>query len=246
MTAPAVDMHCHLDLYPDPKLVLEEVGRRKVYVLSVTTTPTAWHGTNALAAGNARVKTALGVHPRRAHVRKHELTLFDKLLSDTRYVGEIGLDGSPEYKPHWRDQTKVFDHVLAACARVGGRILTIHSRAAATEVLDALERRSNAGTPILHWFSGSKSELRRAIEMKCWFSVGSAMLKSKNGRELVASMPRERVLTETDGPFGQYAGKALQPADTRYAVDMLSKLWSMSTDDVASCILASFRGLIAS
>ncbi len=246
MTAPAVDMHCHLDLYPDPKLVLEEVGRRKVYVLSVTTTPTAWHGTNALAAGNARVKTALGLHPQLAHERKHELTLFDKLLSDTRYVGEIGLDGSPEYKPHWRDQTKVFDHVLAACARVGGRILTIHSRAAATEVLDALERRSNAGTPILHWFSGSKSELRRAIEMKCWFSVGSAMLKSKNGRELVASMPRERVLTETDGPFGQYAGKALQPADTRYAVDMLSKLWSMSTDDVASCILASFRGLIAS
>jgi TatD DNase family protein len=246
MTAPAIDMHCHLDLYPDPKLVLEEVGRRKVYVLSVTTTPTAWHGTNALAAGNARVKTALGLHPQLAHERKHELTLFDKLLSDTRYVGEIGLDGSPEYKPHWRDQTKVFDHVLAACARVGGRILTIHSRAAATEVLDALERRSNAGTPILHWFSGSKSELRRAIEMKCWFSVGSAMLKSKNGRELVASMPRERVLTETDGPFGEYAGKALQPADTRYAVDMLSKLWSMSTDDVASCILASFRGLIAS
>jgi TatD DNase family protein len=71
------------------------------------------------------------------------------------------------------------------------------------------------------------------------------MLRSKKGRALVASMPQERVLTETDGPFGEYAGKALQPADTKHVVNVLSKLWKMSTDEVAAHILASFRQLLA-
>lgn len=238
-------MHCHLDLYQDPKRVVEEIARSKAYVLSVTTTPRAWQGTEALAIGHARIKTALGLHPQIAHQRKNELSLFDELLPNTRYVGEIGLDGSAECKPHWRDQLKVFDHVLAASARMGGRILTIHSRAAATAVLDALARHPNAGTPILHWFTGTIPELKRAIEMGCWFSIGSAMLKSKKGRELVASMPQNRMLTETDGPFGEFAGMSLQPADTMYAVDTLAEMWTMHRDDTASLILDTFRRLVA-
>lgn len=41
----SIDMHCHLDLYPRPDLVAEESKRRGTYILSVTTTPKAWHGT---------------------------------------------------------------------------------------------------------------------------------------------------------------------------------------------------------
>jgi TatD DNase family protein len=201
MSVPAIDMHCHLDLYPDPAQVVQEVARAKSYVLSVTTTPKAWRGTAALAVGHPRIKTALGLHPQLAHERKGELVLFDTLLPETRYVGEVGLDGTPEYKPFWRDQQKVFDHILASSAKAGGRILTIHSRGAATPVLDALERHPEAGTPILHWFSGTKGELKRAIEIGCWFSVGPAMLKSKKGQEIASAIPRNRILTETDGPF---------------------------------------------
>jgi hypothetical protein len=42
----------------------------------------------------------------------------------TRYVGEIGLDVTPECKGFWEDQNAVFEHVLQMCARAGGRILT--------------------------------------------------------------------------------------------------------------------------
>ena len=53
-------------------------------------------------------------------------------------VGEIGLDGAPEYRRHWQDQRRVFRRVLELCTDAGGRIMTIHSRRAATAVLDDL------------------------------------------------------------------------------------------------------------
>ncbi len=49
----------------------------------------------------------------------------------------------------------VFEHVLQMCARAGGRILTIHGRRAEKDVVVLLERNRRAGTPVLHWFSGS-------------------------------------------------------------------------------------------
>jgi len=117
MTEPAIDMHCHLDLYPDPRAIVRDIARCKSYVLSVTTTPRAWHGTSALSSGCSRIKTALGLHPQLAKQRKSELALFDRLLSETRYVGEVGLDGTPEYRPFWPDQLEVFEHILASCAK---------------------------------------------------------------------------------------------------------------------------------
>ena len=200
--AAAVDLHCHLDLYADPVKAVADCRGKRAYVLSVTTTPKAWRGTLALAKGAARVRTSLGFHPQIAHERIGELPLFEGLLPETRYVGEVGLDGSPESKPHWKEQARVFNRVLELASKAGGRILTIHSRRSASEVLDALERHPAAGVAVLHWFSGSKAELERAVAMGCWFSVGPAMVRSQRGRDLISNMPRDRLLTETDGPFG--------------------------------------------
>lgn len=246
MTAPDVDLHCHLDLYPDPVGVARRCAHSGAYVLSVTTTPKAWRGTAALAKGHDRIRTALGLHPQIAHERIGELPLFDALLPETRYVGEIGLDGGPECKPHWREQASVLDHVLSAAATAGGRILSLHSRRAAAEVLDALARRPDAGVPVLHWFSGSMGELRRAADMGCWFSVGPAMVASKRGRDLVAAMPRERVLTETDGPFAAVGGKPLGPGDVGRARDALAACWGVSPNEAGATVLAAFRRLAAS
>jgi TatD DNase family protein len=96
-----IDFHCHLDLYPDPMNVVRECANRRLYVLSVTTTPSAWAQTNALAAGHDRIRTALGLHPELARERRRELALFDRLLPQARYVGEIGLDGSPRFRDRW-------------------------------------------------------------------------------------------------------------------------------------------------
>src|SRR5579862_7818767 len=106
-----IDFHCHLDLYPDPVAIRDECVRKGVFVLSVTTTPSAWQGTSALSASMPRIRTALGLHPQIAHERQSELSLFDALLADARYVGEIGLDGAPDFRPHWQIQIMVFDHI---------------------------------------------------------------------------------------------------------------------------------------
>ena len=104
-------------------------------------------------------------------------------------VGEIGLDGSARYSPHFELQTHIFKSVVEKCARLGGRVLSIHSRAAAEKVLDILDANPGFGTAVLHWFTDSPSLLRRAAESGCWFSVGPAMMESTNGRKLAALMP---------------------------------------------------------
>lgn len=238
-----IDFHVHLDLYSDPNAVAKECSAQGIYVLSVTTTPSAWKGTSALAMPGSRVRTALGLHPQIAHQRKSELDLFDSYLPDASYIGEIGLDGAREFKKHWDDQLAVFNHILQACSRAGGRIMTIHSRRATSAVLDRLAAFPRAGIPILHWFSGSKRDLGRAIASGCWFSVGPAMLAAKKSRELVRCMPRERILTETDGPFAQIEGRSAMPWDVQQAVDHLATLWKISTDEVAQELSNNLRSL---
>ncbi|SCY98872.1 Qat anti-phage system TatD family nuclease QatD [Microvirga guangxiensis] len=241
-----IDFHCHLDLYPDPHRIARECGARNMYVLSVTTTPSAWEGTAALADGASRIRTALGLHPQLAHERKAELPLFEKLLPRTRYVGEIGLDGGPELKPHWADQTFVFNHILKCCSAAGGRVLSIHSRRAASAVLDALGATPGAGVPILHWFSGTHRELARAIEMGCWFSIGPTMLGTEKGRALTSRAPRDRILTETDGPFASVEGRSALPWDVDYAVRHLSDLWRQPMVEVRQQLNSNLRNLIGS
>ncbi|ABA57183.1 TatD-related deoxyribonuclease [Nitrosococcus oceani ATCC 19707] len=218
-----IDFHCHVDLYPDPHAIARECRERKLNVLSVTTTPSAWAGTSALGGG--AIITALGLHPQLAHERKGELPLFDRILPGSAYVGEVGLDGASEFKTHWQDQIDVFRHILGACTEAGGRVMSIHSRRASTPVLDLLELYPESGTPILHWFTGTARELDRAISLGCWFSVGPAMLRSKRGKDLVMRMPRERVLTESDGPFAQIKERSIFPWEVNLAEAKLADLW---------------------
>src|SRR4051812_28917583 len=93
-----IDLHCHLDLYPSPRAVADECVHRRLYVLSVTTVPSAFEGTSALVDSDSRIRTALGIHPELASARVGELPLFERLLPRTRYVGEIGLDGSRDHR----------------------------------------------------------------------------------------------------------------------------------------------------
>jgi TatD DNase family protein len=240
-----IDLHCHLDLYPNPSQVVLECKKRGLYILSVTTTPSAWTVTNSLADNAPRIKTALGLHPQIAHERISELPLFDKLLPQTRYVGEVGLDGAPEFRNYWTSQTKVFEHILNQCTCEGGRIMTIHSRRAAEAVLDMLNSFPNSGTAILHWFSGRVKDLDRAIEMGCWFSVGPSMLQSNSGRKLLSRMPPNRVLPETDGPFARIGNQTLMPWQSELVIQPLSEIWSISLDDTKQRLENNFRKLVS-
>jgi len=188
-----IDFHCHLDLFSNPQALIDECERAGAYVLSVTTTPSAWRGTVALAPKSRFIRTALGLHPELAHERYGELSLFDQLLCETPYVGEIGLDHTVGTEANWPAQSRVLTHILQSCQKAGGRILSLHSRRSAKEVLDHLERFPGAGTAVLHWLSCGVSELERAIALNCWFSVGPTMLMSKKGNDLVSRNPMARL-----------------------------------------------------
>ncbi len=235
-------MHCHLDLYPNPIRVVQECKERDLYILSVTTTPKAWSGTCKLAEGSRRIQTALGLHPQLAHQRSHELELFDTLIHETKYIGEVGLDGGKEFREHRDTQLKVFRHVLKAVNRAGGRIMTIHSRACAKDVLDELVFVD--GAIVLHWFSGSHSELKRAVDMGCWFSVCPPMLNTRKGRDLVSMMPANRVLTESDGPFAKRFDSSMYPWDVCFAVESLGDLWKCGQREAEQVVFNNFKQLV--
>lgn len=238
----SIDMHCHLDLYGEPFKVAEECKKRGTYVLSVTTTPKAWEGTCKLAAGGQRIRTALGLHPQIAHLRSHELELFTAILPEAKYVGEIGLDGGKAFKEHWTTQMKVFSHILRNVHRAGGRIMSIHSRGSAAAVIDEIS--GIDGIPILHWFTGTPSQLRKAIGIGCWFSVGPAMLRTKSGSQLVSMMPKDRVLTETDGPFARMDGKPLMPWDGNITMRQLASLWQLSIEHTEHQVRSNLKKLV--
>ena len=239
-----IDFHCHLDLFPNPAEVIAQCVSRRAYVLSVTTVPSAFEGTAALVPPGSRIRTALGLHPELAAVRRHELALFERLLPRTGYVGEVGLDGSRGHRHTLATQRAVFDTVLQLCRDAGGRTLSIHSRGAAGAVLDVLSQEPGAGHFVLHWFVGSVRQIARAAEMGCWFSVGPSMLSSRTGREAVAAMPIDRVLPESDGPFGVVNGEPAMPWDAWTIVAPLAECWHMGPRAVEQQIMATFRALL--
>lgn len=238
-----IDFHCHLDLYPDPAAVAAKAHERAVTVLSVTTTPSAFQGTSALADGRPTIRTAIGLHPELAAHRSHELPMFDSLLPTTDYVGEVGLDGSARFAETRDAQLDVFNHILRACADAGGRILSIHSRGAAQPTIEALKRSPGAGTPVLHWFTGTPRQLESAVDLGCWFSVGTPMFQTSKGRGLVSRMPLDRILTETDGPFTQTNQAVAHPWHVRRALALLAELWETSTTATEARISENFRKL---
>ncbi len=223
--------------------MLDGIDSRGTYVLAVTTTPKAWRGTSRLVGKRPRVRIAVGLHPELVAQRHHEVALLCGLLVETRYVGEIGIDGSPPHRGSIELQKSVFDRILAACAAAGGRVMSIHSRGAPAAVLDALERQRTSGVPILHWFSGTKTELARADALGCWFSVGPAMLRSRKGRELAAAMPVDRLLTETDAPFGRDGDSPLMPWQAYDCLNELADLKGLTVDILRRQLIANLRRL---
>ena len=181
MNSGLVDFHCHLDLYPDPVAAISEAEAAGVYTLTVTTTPKAWPRNLALTQGTSRVRAALGLHPQLVAERHNEITLWETYLPEARYVGEVGLDAGPQYYRSLDLQKQIFERILKQCAKTGGKVLSIHSVRAATAVLDLIEAHLPAerGRTVLHWFTGTKAEARRAVDLGCYFSVNGEMLKKK-------------------------------------------------------------------
>lgn len=241
-----IDFHCHLDLYKDPRAIVARCVELSLYVLSVTTVPSAFEGTSALAGEAGRIRTALGLHPELAAMRRGELPLFETLLPRTCYVGEVGLNGSRDHRSSLDQQTGILGDILGMCARAGGRVITFHSRGATGKILDVLTAHTTAGRFVLHWYLGSGRQVARATEMGCWYSVGPTMLTSMRGRATAALMPHDRVLPESDGPFGLLNSQPVCPWDAWSVARHLAYVWRVPPRDVEARMLANFKEFTAS
>ena len=111
-------------------------------------------------------------------------------------------------------QKSFFYNVLNETEKQNGRILSIHSRGAVTEVLDGIEKSINKNIPIMHWFTGNAKELQRALSLGCWFSINPKMCYTKSGKDMVMQIPLNKMLPETDAPFTEKNGKLYMPWDT--------------------------------
>lgn len=245
-TAGLVDFHCHLDLYPDHAAAIQDAEASGVFTLAVTTTPRAWPRNHELAARTKHVRAALGLHPQLVAERESEIELWDRYLAETRYVGEVGLDAGPRFFKSLDAQKRVFQHVLQRCAQAGDKIITVHSIRSVKAVLDLVEANlpPERGKIVLHWFTGTKSEAKRALALGCYFSINAGMLGNERHASMVQAIPLDRMLTETDGPFTKTNDRPSKPADVAVAIEALSRRRGMPTSMIVATIRANLRALL--
>lgn len=208
MNADAVtlfDLHCHLDLFPNPAAVFEECRRTKLLTIAVTTTPRAWSQNCQWARGNSYVRPALGLHPELIASYGGEIDQLLELMKGVSIIGETGLDGGSRYRASYQDQLRIFKRIVSGSAREPGRILSIHSRSAVKDVLDVLRPHAHDLRPILHWFSGTVPQLKAAVGIGCFFSVNGSMTSTDSGKSVIAAIPLDRLLLESDAPFRKEA-----------------------------------------
>jgi TatD DNase family protein len=229
-----VDFHTHLDLYPDLAQAIASCDRKRVATLAVTTTPKAFERNIQLSSRSEFVRVGLGLHPQLVAERHQEVDLFEKLIEDTRYIGEVGLDRGPAHYRSFALQKSIFTRILTACADQGGKILSVHSVRATKPVLDMLDEHlpPARGRVVLHWFTGSRADVRRAVDRGCFFSVNERLLASEKGHNILRWIPPDRLLTETDGPFIVRGSEPIEPGDVGRAVQLLADLLNSPVEKI--------------
>ena len=240
-----IDFHCHLDLYADPMKLFNEVKRRKTEVLAVTTSPRAFIKTSQYFRGANNVRVALGFHPELVKQRSLEKELFFEQMRSSRFLGEIGIDGSKRAKQSLSEQIEFFDEVVHTAAVHGGKVLSIHSRGAVKEVLQILEKYEGEYVPILHWFTGSVKDAEKAIKLGCWFSVNPNMCYTASGKKVISCIPIDRVLSETDAPFTQNDGVPYMPWDIT-VTSYMAKENNIAVDEMNMLLHRNLQTLIDS
>lgn len=191
------DTHFHLDLHKDRDSVISEIENQKIYTIAVTNLPDLYRK-ESIEIASKYIRFSLGFHPELLHQYRTQIPMMWELLTEARYIGEVGLDFVDlTYK---NEQIAFFTELIERCRYENTKIITIHSRRAVREVLDVVGTNFRF-KPILHWFNGNKAELNDAIDAGFYFSINEAMMKSKRFQMLLPNIPSERILLETDSPF---------------------------------------------
>ena len=242
------DFHCHLDLYKNRAEVQRDIETAQIVTLAMTTTPRSYEPNIALFGKSEYVRIGLGLHPELAATREANVELFESFVGRAQVIGEIGLDGRPQYAQTLPVQKDLLHRILRMSASGPAKLFSFHSVRAVTDVLDIIETYLSGPThvKVLHWFTGSKKELLRAIDLGCYFSVNLAMCRKSGVLQLLALIPDELLITETDGPFVKNQEQPLHPSYVLELNGILGELLDCSVDAVRARIKRnSLRALAA-
>jgi len=190
-----------------------------------------------LVAQHPDIWCTVGTHP---HEAKENPDLAEEslvaLAADPRVVGigETGLDFHYDLSPR-PIQAQVFRAHIAA-ARETGLPLVVHTREADAQMGEILEAEYAKGPfrILMHCYTSGPELAARAAALGAWFSVsGIATFKAaEDVRAVIADMPAERIIVETDCPYlapVPHRGRRNEPAYLPHVLAKLAEIrgWSL-------------------
>jgi len=248
-----VDTHCHLDFHQydlDRDLVIKEaweVGLIRILVPGIDI-PTSQAAVK-LAEQHSGIYAAIGIHPNSSYSwdqRAEEALELLSSLNKVVAIGEIGLDYYRDRAPK-EIQKIVFQHQLRLANRRELPVV-IHTRnkhpgdrSCIADIIDILSMwepcRQSPG--VVHSYSGNIEEAQQLISMGYFLGItGPVTYKNAETlRMVVAAVPLENILIETDGPFlspQQKRGQRNVPSYVRFVADKIAEIRDLPLEVVIS------------
>lgn len=236
-----IDSHCHLNFNAFDEDRAEVLARAAeagvVAVINPATTLEDSRQITQMAAATPNLFAAIGFHPNDAGAfDEPALAALRQLAGHPKVVaiGEIGLDYYWDTFPRPR-QLQVFERQLALAKEVNKPVI-IHQRDSAADTMAVLRQWGKGGNHpglVLHSFSGDMAMAEEAIDLGFYIGI-SGPVTFKNAHNLpaiVAALPPERLLVETDAPFlspHPYRGKRNEPARVKLIAEKIAGLQRLS------------------
>jgi len=181
----------------------------------------------------------LGLHP--TSVKDDYVKQLEKLsllFYKHRFIaiGEIGIDLYWD-KTHLREQVEAFRQ-QAAFAIANNLPIVVHSRESFPEVFSVLEEFNGQGLRgVLHAFTGSAKDARRAVDMRFSLGIGGIVTFKNSGLDKVLeTVTPYDLLLETDSPYlapAPHRGKRNESAFIRIINKKIADIYKMNEEEIA-------------
>jgi TatD DNase family protein len=191
-----------------------------------------------IAEQHSEVFAVVGWHPNyAAKYSSKYLRDFKRMLKHPKVLalGEMGLDSHWNYATEEEQLACLVDQLELACKTK--KPIVFHCRGAYPKLLDILEAQPKAKY-LFHCFSGNEQDAERAVALDAWFGVDGPITykKADHLRSVISSLPRDKILLETDSPWmppHPYRGKPNKPAWLPYINSALAHLWGVGVEECA-------------
>ena len=116
--------------------------------------------------------------------------------------------------------------------------IVVHNRDAHGDVMDILKKEAKGLTGVMHCYSGSWEMAKELIKMNFFLSVGGPVTFKNSAKlpEIVAKIPLEYLLLETDCPYltpQPYRGKRNEPAYIKIIAEKIAQIRNITVEELA-------------